>query len=160
MNTAYRSLRSQVIPITNSEVASAHLARGEIAEADEEWGLALEHYGIGLSLLPEDIRTVYFLFNNAAHCLNALELYSEGESYCRRAIEIDSMRPGAYRNLAVSLRGQGNLRGSALCLVKAIKISPSDERAVQFLKQLLTDHPTLSLQCSQIARELELIEHR
>ena len=35
----------------------------------------------------------------------------------------------------------------------------SDERAVQFLKQLLMDHPTLSLQCSQIARELELIEH-
>ena len=160
MKTAHRSLLSQGIPITNSEVASAHLARGEIAEADEEWGLALEHYGIGLSLLPKDTATVYFLFNNAAHCLNALELYSEGESYCRRAIEIDPVRPETYRNLAVSLRGQGNLRGSALCLVEAIKITPSDERAVQFLKQLLTDHPTLSLQCSQIARELERIEHR
>ena len=115
MNTAHRSLLSQGIPNTNSEVASAHLARGERAEADEEWGLALEHYGIGLSLLPEDTRTVYFLFNNAAHCLNALELYSEGESYCRRAIEIDPMRPEAYRNLAVSLRSHGNLRGAALC---------------------------------------------
>ena len=111
MNTAHRSLLSQRIPITNSEIASAHLARGKIAEADEEWGLALEHYGIGLSLLPKDTPTVYFLFNNAAHCLNALELYSEGESYCRRAIEIDPMRPEAYRNLAVSLHGQGNLRG-------------------------------------------------
>ena len=160
MNTAHRSLLSQGIPTTNSEVASAYLARGEIAEADEEWGLALEHYGIGLSLLPKDTPTVYFLFNNAAYCLNALELYSDGESYCRRAIEIDPMRPEAYRNLAVSLRGQGNLRGSALCLVEAIKITPSDERAMQFLKQLLTDHPTLSLQCSQIARELALREHR
>jgi tetratricopeptide (TPR) repeat protein len=160
MNTAHRSLLSQAIPITNSEVARAHLARGEIAEAGEEWGLALEHYGIGLSLLLQDSPTAYFLFSNAAHCLNALELYSEGESYCRRAIEMDPMRPEAYRNLAVSLRGQDNLRGSALCLVEAIKINPSDECAVQFLKQLLTDHPTLSLQCSRIARELERIERR
>jgi len=114
MNTAHRSLLSQGIPITNSEVARGHLAQGEMAEADEEWGLALEHYGIGLSLLPKDTPTVYFLFNNAAHCLNALELYSEGECYCRRAIEIDPMRPEAYRNLAVSLHGQDNLRGSAL----------------------------------------------
>ena len=110
--------------------------------------------------MPKDTKTGYFLFNNAAHCLNALELYSEGESYCRRAIDIDPTRPEAYRNLAVSRRGQGNLTGSALCLVEAIKINPSDNSAVQLLKQLLTDHPTLSLQCSQIARELELIEHR
>jgi hypothetical protein len=31
---------------------------------------------------------------------------------------------------------------------------------VQLLKQLLTDHPTLSLQCSRIVRKLELIERR
>ena len=160
MDTAYRLPPAHGIPATNSEIAKAYLARGEVAEAEEKWGLALEHYGIGLSLLPKDTKTGYFLFNNAAHCLNALELYSEGESYCRRAIDIDPTRPEAYRNLAVSRRGQGNLRGSALCLVEAIKINPSDERTVQLLKQLLTDHPTLSLQCSRIARELELIEHR
>jgi tetratricopeptide (TPR) repeat protein len=160
MDTAHRLPPPHGIPDTNSEIAKAYLARGEVAEAEEKWGLALEHYGIGLSLLPKDTKTGYFLFNNAAHCLNALELYSVGESYCRRAIAIDPMRPEAYRNLAVSLRSHGNLRGAALCLVEAIKISPSDERTVQLLKQLLTDHPTLSIQCSQIARELELIEHR
>lgn len=160
MHTAHRPLLPERIPSTSSEIVSAHLALGEIAEADGEWGLALEHYGIGLSLLSKDIPTVYFLFSNAAHCLNALELYSDGESYCRRAIEIDPMRPEAYGNLAVSLRGQGNLSGAALCLIEAIKINPSDERAVQSLKRLLTDHPTLSLQCSQIAHELQLIDHR
>jgi tetratricopeptide (TPR) repeat protein len=160
MDTAHRLPPPHTIPNTNSEIAKAYLARGEMAEAEEKWGLALEHYGIGLSLLPKDTKTGYFLFNNAAHCLNALELYSEGESYCRRAIDIDPTRADAYRNLAVSRRGQGNLRGSALCLVEAIKINPSDDSAVQLLKQLLTDHPTLSLQCSQIARELELIERR
>ena len=160
MDTAHRLPPPHSIPGTNSEIAKAYLARGDVAEAQEKWGLALEHYGIGLSLLPKDTKTGYFLFNNAAHCLNALELYSEGESYCRRAIDIDPTRPEAYRNLAVSRRGQGNLTGSALCLVEAIKINPSDNSAVQILKQLLTDHPTLSLQCSQIARELELIEHR
>jgi tetratricopeptide (TPR) repeat protein len=160
MDTAHKLQPPNSIPNTNSEIAKAYLARGEVAEAEEKWGLALEHYGIALSLLPKDTKTVYFLFNNASHCLNALELYSEGESYCRHAIEIDPTRPEAYRNLAVSRHGQGNLRGSALCLVEAIKIDPSDERAVQLLKQLLTDHPTLSLQCSQIARELELVEHK
>ena len=160
MNTAQRFLLSQPNPITNSEIASAHLARGEVAEADEEWGLALEHYGIGLSLLPKETPTLYFLFNNAAHCLNALELYSEGESYCRRAIEIDPTRPEAYKNLAAARRAQGNFRGSALCLVEAIKIDPSDERAVRLLNQLLMDYPTLSLQYPQIARELELLERR
>jgi tetratricopeptide (TPR) repeat protein len=129
MSTAHKSLPSQWIPITNSEIASDHLAQGEIAEANEEWGLALEHHGIGLSLLPKDIPTVYFLFSNAAHCLNELELYFDGESYCRRAIEIDPTRPEAYRNLAVSLRGQGNLRGSALCLVEAIRINPACDAA-------------------------------
>ena len=160
MDTAHRLQPPYSIPNTNSEIAKAYLARGEVAEAEEKWGLALEHYGIALSLLPKDTKTVYFLFNNAAHCLNALDLYSEGESYCRHAIEIDPTRPEAYKNLAVSCHGQGNLRGSALCLVEAIKINPSDERAVQLLKQLLTDHPTLSLQCSQIARELELVEDK
>jgi len=160
MATVHRLSRTQGIPRTNSEIAKAYLAQGKVAEAEEQWGLALEHYGIGLSLLPKDTKTGYFLFNNAAHCLNALELYSEGESYCRRAIDIDPTRPEAYRNLAVSRHGQGNLSGSALCLVEAIKINPSDERTVQLLKQLLTDNPTLSLQCSRIARELELVEHK
>jgi tetratricopeptide (TPR) repeat protein len=90
------------------KVARVRLAQGEIAQADEEWGLAFEHYGIGLSFLPKDTPTAYFLFSNAAHCLNALELYSEGECYCRRAIELDPMHPEAYRNLAVSLHGQAN----------------------------------------------------
>ena len=160
MDTAHRLQPPNGIPNTNSEIAKAYLARGELAEAEEKWGLALEHYGIGLSLLPKDTKTGYFLFNNAAHCLNALQLYSEGESYCRRAIDIDSTRPEAYRNLAVSCHGQGNLSGSALCLVEAIKMNPFDERTVQLLKQLVTDHPTLSLQCSRIARKLELIERR
>ena len=160
MDTAHRLQPPHGIPNTNSEIAKAYLAQGKVAEAEEQWGLALEHYGIGLSLLPKDTKTGYFLFNNAAHCLNALQLYSEGESYCRRAIDIDPTRPEAYRNLAVSCHGQGNLSGSALCLVEAIKINPFDERTVQLLKQLLTDHPTLSLQCSRIARKLELIERR
>lgn len=160
MQTAQRLPRTQDIPTTNPEVSKAYLARGEVAEAEEKWELALEQYGIGLSLLPTDSKTAYFLFSNAGHCLNALELFCEGESYCLRAIEIDGTRPDAYRNLAVSRHGQGNLKGSALCLVEAIKTNPADYRTVQLLKQLLTDHPTLSLQCSWIARELGLIEQK
>jgi hypothetical protein len=137
MNTAHRSLLSQGVPITNSEVASAHLARGEIAEADEEWGLALEHYGIGLSLLPEDTRTVYCLFNNAAHCLNA-RVYPRGELPLSR---YRNRRDATWslQNLAFPLRGK--VTEGSIVLGQSHQNEPSDERAVQFLKQLLTDHP-------------------
>jgi tetratricopeptide (TPR) repeat protein len=160
MGTVHKLPLSQNVPTMNSEIANARLALGEAAEAEEKWGLALEHYGIALSLLPKDPKTLYFLFNNAAHCLNALGLYSEGESYCRRAIDIDPRLPEAYKNLAISRRDQGDSRGSALHLIEAIKIDPTDQDAVQLLKQLLTDHPTLSLQCSRIERELRRIEYR
>ncbi len=61
MDTAHRLQPPYSIPNTNSEIAKAYLARGEVAEAEEKWGLALEHYGIALSLLPKDTKTVYFL---------------------------------------------------------------------------------------------------
>jgi tetratricopeptide (TPR) repeat protein len=151
-------LLSPNIPADKSVTAKARLALGEAEEAEEKWASALEHYGIGLSLLPKDTITAYFLFNNAARCLNALELYRGGESYCLRAIALDPKRPEAYKNLAICRRGQGDLTGTVSCLLEAIKTNPSDEQTAELFKQLLTDHPTLSLQCPWIGRELVFIE--
>jgi tetratricopeptide (TPR) repeat protein len=156
MNVGHRTSQTLGSAGAGSETANSYLALGESAEAEEQWGLALEYYGIGLSLLSKDTRTVYLLFMNAARCLNELELYSEGESYCRRAVEIDPSRSEGYKNLAISRRGQADLRGAAWYLVRAIKIDPSDERATQLLEQLLRDHPRLSFQCPWIGRGLEL----
>jgi tetratricopeptide (TPR) repeat protein len=101
MGTVHKLPLSQGVPTMNSEIANARLALGEAAEAEEKWGLALEHYGIALSL-RQRTQDAIFSFQQRAHCLNALGLYSEGESYCRRAIDIDPRLPEAYKNLAIS----------------------------------------------------------
>jgi tetratricopeptide (TPR) repeat protein len=154
MNAAAKLPLAKDIPASVLERAIACLAHGEVAEAKEQWELALEHYGMGLSLSPKESRTAYLLFSNAGHCLNRLGFYADAESYCRRAIAIDSKRHEAYRNLGISLQGQGNLRGAAWAWVEAIKATPSDPLAVDLLKHLLNERPSLLLQCPWIEQEL------
>lgn len=154
MNAAAKLLLPRDIAPANSQKAIAYLAHGEVAEAEEQWAVALEHYGMGLSLLPNDPYTMYLLFNNAGRCLNALGFHSDAESYCRRAIEIDSKRHDAYRNLGIALLGQNNSRGAAWAWVEAIKATPSDARAAELLKHLLTENPGLPRQCPWIEQEL------
>jgi tetratricopeptide (TPR) repeat protein len=154
MNAAPKLLLPRNITATNSQKAIAYLAHGEVAEAKEQWAAALEHYGMGLSLSPNEPCTTYFLFNNAARCLNALGCHSDAENYCRRAIEIDSKRHDAYRNLGIALQGQNNSRGAAWAWVEAIKATPSDPRAAELLKHLLTESPGLLRQCPWIEQGL------
>jgi len=80
--------------------------------------------------------------------------YAEGEKYCRMAIDIDSRRASGYRNLGVSLEGQGNLKGAAWMLVEAAKAEVSDPRARISLEKLLAEHPAIVVQCPWIAEGL------
>ena len=154
MNAAPKLLLPRDIAATNAQRAIAYLAHGEVAEAKQQWAVALEHYGMGLSLSANEPYTTYFLFNNAGRCLSALGCHSDAESYCRRAIEIDSKRHDAYRNLGIALQGQNNLRGAAWAWVEAIKATPSDPRAAELLKHLLSESPDLLRQCPWIEQEL------
>jgi len=135
--------------------AIIYFVLGRIAQADEKWTLALEHYENGLCLLPKQRETAYFLRNNAGYCLNAQGLYSAGERYCRWAIEIDYKRPDAFKNLGISLYGQGDLKGAAWLWVQAIKVDPSNPEARNLLKRLLTNHPALKSECAWIQQELK-----
>jgi tetratricopeptide (TPR) repeat protein len=135
--------------------ALIYFVLGQIAQADEKWALASEHYENGLSLLPKERDTAYFLRNNLGYCLNAQGLYSAGERYCRQAIEIDCERQNAFKNLGVSLYGQGDLKGAAWCWIEGIKVDPSNGEARNLLDQLLTKHPALKTECAWIQQELE-----
>jgi len=135
--------------------AIIYFVLGRIAQADEKWTLALEHYENGLCLLPKERDTAYFLRNNLGYCLNAQGLYSAGERYCRQAIEIDCEQQNAFKNLGVSLYGQGDLKGAAWCWVEGIKVDPSNGEAQKLLDQLLTKHPALKAECAWIQRELK-----
>ena len=123
--------------------AHCHLALGQIATDEQELEIALNHFSAALGLKPTAKKVEYVLLNNAGYCLNMLGRYTEGERHCRMALEIDGMRPSAYRNLGVSLQGQGNQIGAAWALVEATKADTSDERARVLLQNLVASNPEM-----------------
>ena len=134
--------------------AVVYYALGRIAQADEKWAVALEQYEKGLLELPKQRDTLYFLRNNAGFCLNALGRFSEGESYCRWSLEINSSRPNAFKNLGISLYGQGDLRGAAWCWLEALSVDPDYPQARKLLDELLSKHPAIRPLCASIQLEL------
>jgi len=130
------------------------VALGKIAELNEQWELALSHYMRGLSFHPKNARTEYLLHNNLAFCHNMLAQYDVGESFCRRAIEIDATCATAYANLGIALEGKGDFCGAAFALVEAINANPEDTLPVRLLKKLVGDYPDLVSQRKWIDKEL------
>ena len=120
-----------------------HLALGQIATDEQELEAALNHFSAALALKPTTKKVEYVLLNNIGYCLNMLGRYGEGEQQCRKALEIDWARPSAYRNLGVSLHGQGDIMGCAWALVEAAKADSSDNRARVLLEKLLSSNPAL-----------------
>ena len=149
------AVRLLEIVIQESEDAErktlAYLTLGQFAQATDSWVLACEHYERALSFRPTDSRVLYFLYNNTGYCLNARDLHVEGESYCRRALEIDSTEPYAFKNLGISLYGQGDFTGACWCWTEAINADPSNPHAPKLLNLLLNAHPELKAQCYSIA---------
>jgi len=127
--------------------AHCHLALGQIATDEKRFAVALQHFNAALALRPEKRKVKYVLHNNIGFCLNQLNRYVEAEKYCRAAIEVDWTRASAFRNLGISLKGQGNLIGAAWVLVEAINADPADTRARQIVEQVVKANPSLSVQC-------------
>ncbi|HEU4345332.1 MAG TPA: tetratricopeptide repeat protein [Candidatus Binatia bacterium] len=128
-------------------------ALGQIAEDEENWNAAVSHYLKGLAIAPSDSTTAYFLNNNAGHCLNRLGRYSEAERYCRRAIEINPKLHYAYKNLGISLQGQGDVVGAAWVWIDATKANRADPRAFFLLEKLVHDRPDLLANCRWITQQ-------
>ncbi len=142
---------------SNERKAVFYLSLGQNAQTDGKWDLALGHYALGLSRSPKEPLTLYLLYNNGAHCRNMLGFYVEAEQYSRLAIATDSQRHEAYINLGISLEAQRDFTGAAWGFVEAIKAKRSDPQAVELLRQLLINHPTLPLESPWIEQELELV---
>jgi tetratricopeptide (TPR) repeat protein len=133
---------------TNTEQnAHCHLALGQIATDEQHLEIAVTHFAAALELKPSKKKVEYVLLNNIGYCLNALGQYVEAEVYCRQALQIDSMRSSAYRNLGISLEGQANLQAAAWALVEATKVDTTDDRARNLLKKLIAVNPALIVQC-------------
>ncbi|HET9916281.1 MAG TPA: tetratricopeptide repeat protein, partial [Candidatus Binatia bacterium] len=140
----------------NSEYkAHCQLALGQIATDERRFAVALEHFNSALALRPDKRKVKYVLHNNIGFCLNQLNRHVEAEKYCRAAIDIDWTRASAFRNLGISLKGQGKLIAAAWILVEAIHTDPSDIRARQIVEQWIKAHPGLTVQCPWLNTALD-----
>ena len=135
----------------DEQKAHCQLALGQMATDENCLEAALNHFQAALVFQPKKKKVGYVLHNNIGYCLNTLGRYTEGEKYCRIAIEINWTRASGYRNLGVSLQGQGNLIGAAWAYVEAVKAEVSDPRARALLEKLLAEHPTIIIRCPWIA---------
>ena len=127
--------------------AHCHLALGQIATDQRRLDQALKHFTAALELAPKKRKVGYVLNNNIGYCLNSLGRFAEGEKYCRSAIEMDWARASGYRNLGMSLQGQGDLVGATWALAEAVKVDATDTRARLILDKLIAAHPKIAIQC-------------
>ena len=63
--------------------------------------------------------------NNLGFALNRLGRYADGEALCRQAIALDPRRASAYKNLGLSLQGEGRVVEAARAFVTATQVGPS-----------------------------------
>ena len=134
--------------------AHCHLALGQIATDEQRFETALKHFTSAVELAPKKRKVLYVLHNNIGYCHNKLGDFVEGEKHCRSAIDIDWTRASGYRNLGVSLHGQGNIIGAAWALAEAVKTDAADNRARLLLEQLIAHNPSIGVQCPWILQAL------
>ncbi len=133
--------------------ASYYLATGQLMEQIDDYENAVKFYRQAFSMEPVNNHTWYLINNNLGYSLVQLGRYEDAEPYCRAAIEIESRRHNAYKNLGLALQGQGKYPEAAEAFIAAAKRNPSDMRALLYVIKLSMEQPELSDLDEQI-REL------
>lgn len=136
--------------------AHCHLALGQIATDEQKHDIALGHFKAALVLAPKKPKVIYVLHNNIGYCLNQLGQFVDGAKHCRMAIEMDWARASGYRNLGVSLQGQGDMIGAAWALAEAVKADSADRRARNLLDKLIAANPNIGIQCPWATQSLNI----
>jgi CheY-like chemotaxis protein len=119
------------------------LTLGQIMENMNEFEDSLSYYQEAAALCNTTDDISYSINNNMGFSLCMLKRFYEAEKYCGLAIKIDPNRLNAFKNLGISLEGQGRLRESINAYVTAIKINAKDKRPLTLFKRLLDKHPEL-----------------
>lgn len=131
--------------------ANCVLAMGATMEQARDYEAAVCYYKEALALEPIRTPTWYFINNNLGFSLNTLGRFAEGETYCRKAIEIDANRANAYKNLGIALAGQSQYGEAAKCFVTATQVNATDARAFHLLQGLVKQHPELTYEFEEVA---------
>src|SRR5579871_4639656 len=77
--------------------AGAVIAMGQMMETAQDFAAAVRYYKEAFALEPSNTDVWYLIHNNLGYSLNQLGKFSEGETYCRKAIEINPARPNAFK---------------------------------------------------------------
>jgi tetratricopeptide (TPR) repeat protein len=142
--------------------AECFLRMGNALEQARDYEAAQNAYARAFDLPQERDETWYFLNNNRGYCLNQIGRHLEAEKHCRAAIEIDRERHNAHKNLGVALANQGRHAEAAREYIRAIRLCPSDSRALALLddlfagkKEIFDEIPnfrTLLLECHELVQ--------
>jgi tetratricopeptide (TPR) repeat protein len=129
-------------------------AMGCIQEQVKDYSAAIGFYRRALAMEPLHGETWYFINNNLGYCLNHFRRFAQAVWYCRTAIKADPNRHNAHKNLGLALWGLRHHTGAARSLQRAIRLCPNDTRALEHLRQLLTERPEVAWKVPGITDEL------
>jgi tetratricopeptide (TPR) repeat protein len=122
------------------EKAEIHFHQGQMMERVRDWESALLYYKKALELSSQAEIDRYFLHNNIGYSLNQLKRHCEAEPHLREAIRLDPSRANAFKNLGLSLEGQGQFAEAARNFIAAVRANASDPRALRHLEELAGRH--------------------
>lgn len=128
-------------------------ALGDIMGRMHEYENAVSYYREASSLDNVDSDLAYWINNNLGFSLCMLKRFGEGEKYCRSAININTGRFNAYKNLGLSLEGQGKLREAIEAYITAVRMDAKDTRAMNLFEIILDKHPDLKEEYSEQLEE-------
>jgi len=135
--------------------AQYFLRMGQLMEQIRDYEGAITFYTQAFSLEPANNTVWYFINNNLGFCLNHFNRHVEAEPYCRAAIMIDPIRQNAYKNLGISLEGQGKFTQAAELYIKAVAVNPADPRAFYLLEDLVRQHQEIEFELPDIWIKIE-----
>jgi tetratricopeptide (TPR) repeat protein len=129
---------------------------GQLHENINDFSTAIVYYQKSLNLLPESEQHFrYFIFNNIGYCHNILNDFIKGEDYCRQAIDINSKKCNAYKNLGISLEGQGRYSDAVEMYLEATCTNVTDRRAMDLLMDLIFKHPEIKGEIQDLDQKIE-----
>ena len=135
--------------------AACFLALGQIEEQKRDYFTAATRYQSGIALKPRDRRTAYLLLNNLGFCLNEMRQHEAAVTHLEQALEINPALSNAYKNLALSHQGTGNLRRAAELFIAATRANAADPRSLHHLERLIEANPDLLVDLPGLQQGLE-----
>lgn len=129
---------------------------GQLHEKINDFSTAIVYYKKSLDLISESDQHIrYYIFNNIGYCYIILNDFIKGEDYCRQAIDINPKKCNAYKNLGISLEGQGRYSDAVKMYLEATCTNVTDRRAMDLLMDLIFKHPEVKGEIKDLDHKIE-----